>query len=119
LVKAKKRKMNDQIDNICEELIHLAVSAMGTSTTGVDRPLLAALEAAVVGLDPDARVAILEHLDSPGRFQRIEDWAQLVQGAPATVRRPNGRFSRAMTRVLAIEIVWRIAADKNLPSFLA
>ena len=111
--------MYDQTDSICEEFIGLAISAMGTSTTSTDGPLLAALEAAVIGLDSDTRAAIVEHLDSPGRFQRINDWTKLVQGAPATVRRPNGSFSRAMTRVLAIEIVWRLAANKKLPSFLA
>jgi len=71
------------------------------------------------GLDPDTRAAIVEHLDSPRRFERINDWSQLVQDVPATARRPNGRFSRAMTRVLAIEIVWRLAANRELPSFLA
>jgi len=111
--------MDDQIDHICEEFIHLAAAAMGISTTSADRPLLAALDAAVVGLDPDTRAAIVEHLDAPGRFQRINDWTQLVQGAPAIVRRPNGSFSKAMTRMLAIEIVWRLAANRKLPSFLA
>jgi len=108
-----------KLDDTCEELIHLAVSAMGLSTTSVDRRRLAALEAAVVGLDPDTRAAVVEHLDSPGRFQRINGWTQLMQGAPATARRPVGKFWRAMTRVLAIEIVWRLAASKKLPSFLA
>jgi len=32
--------------------------------TMVDHPLLAALEAAAVGLDSDTRAAIVEHLDS-------------------------------------------------------
>jgi len=108
-----------RLDDTCEELIHLAVSAIETSTTSVDRRRLAALEAAVVGVDPDTRAAIVQHLDAPGRFQRINAWAQWVQGVPAAVRRPNGRFARAMTRVLAIEIVWRFAANKKLPSFLA
>jgi hypothetical protein len=108
-----------RLDYTCEDLIRLAVSAMRISTISADRPRFAALETAVVGLDPDMRAAIVEHFDSPGRFQRINDWAQLVQGAPATARRPNGKFSRAMTRVLAIEIVWRCAANKELPSFLA
>jgi hypothetical protein len=42
---------DDEIDNTCERLIRLAVFAMETSTTSVDRLQLAALEAAVVGLD--------------------------------------------------------------------
>lgn len=116
---ARLAMSNNEIDHTCEDFIHLAVSAMELSKTSVDRRRLAALEAAVVGLDHDMRVAIVEHLDSPGRFQRINAWAQLVQGAPATVRRRIGRFARAMTRVLAIEIVWRLAANKELPSFLA
>jgi hypothetical protein len=57
---------DDEIDNTCERLIRLAVSAMETSTTSVDRLQLAALEAAVVGLDPSTRAAIVEQLDSPG-----------------------------------------------------
>ena len=92
---------------------------MGISTTSADRPRLAALDEAVVGLDPDTRAAIVQHLDSPGRFQRINDWVRFVPGAPATARRPIGKFSRAMTRVLAIEIVWRLAASKKLPPFIA
>jgi hypothetical protein len=108
--------LNNEIDHTCEKLIHLAVSAMEISTTSADRSELKALETAVGGLDPDKRAAIVEHLDSPGRFQRINEWAQWVQGVSATVRRPNGRFSRATTRVLAIEIVWRFAANKGLPS---
>jgi hypothetical protein len=111
--------LNNKMDRTCEELIRLAISAMGTFTTSVDRPRLVALEAAVGGLNPDTRVAIVEHLDSPGRFQRINDWGQLVPGAPAIARRPDDKFSTAMTRVLAIEIVWRFAANKELPSFLA
>jgi hypothetical protein len=35
---------DDEIDNTCERLIRLAVSAMETSTTSVDRLQLAALE---------------------------------------------------------------------------
>jgi len=110
--------MSGEIDIISEQLIRLAVSATETSSISIDRPGLAALEAAVVGLDPDTRAAVVEHLDSPGRFQRINDWSQLVQNAPATARR-HGKFSKAMTRVLAIEIVWRLAARKKLPPFLA
>jgi len=64
--------MSDTIDDTCEELIRLAVSAMEISTVSVDRPQLKALDAAVVGLDPGTRAAIVEHLDSPGRFQRID-----------------------------------------------
>jgi len=112
-------RANNQIDIICEELIRLAVSAMGISTTSASRPQLMTLEAVIVGLDPDARAAIVEHLDAPGRFERINEWAQLVRGAPSTARRPSGKFSRAMTRVLAIEIIWRLAANRELPSFLA
>jgi hypothetical protein len=109
--------VNNEIDTICEWLIGLAVSATGNSITSLDRSRLAALEAAVVGLDSDTRAAVVEHLDSPGRFQRINDWSQLVQSAPATARR-HGEFSKAMTRVLGIEIVWRLAANKKLPSLL-
>jgi hypothetical protein len=111
--------LNNEIDHTCEELIRLAASAIETSTTSVDRRRLAALEAAVVGVDPDTRTAIVRHLDAPGRFQRINAWAQWVQGVPAAIRRSNGGFSRTMTRVLAIEIVWRFAANEKLPSFLA
>jgi len=69
---------DDEIDNTCERLIRLAVSAMETSTTSIDRLQLAALEAAVVGLDPSTRAPIVEQLDSPGRLQRISDWARLL-----------------------------------------
>jgi hypothetical protein len=113
--------VSDEIDNICERLIRLAGSVMKTSTTSVDRLQLAALETAVVGLDPATRAAIVEHLDSPGRFQRINDWARLVHDDLAMATR-HVKFSKAIARVkrvLAIEIVWRLAANKKLPSFLA
>jgi hypothetical protein len=111
--------LDNEIDHICEELIRLAASAMEISAMSADRLQLKALETAVGGLDPDKRAAIVGHLDSPGRFQRINEWAQWVQGGTATAMRPIGRFSRAMTRVLAIEIVWRFAANKELPSLFA
>jgi hypothetical protein len=110
--------VSDKIDIICERLIRLAVSTTGISTTSPDCSRFATLEAAVIALDPDTRAAVGEHLHSPGRYQRINDRAQMVQGTPATARRPNGRFSRAAIRMLAIEIVWRLTANKKLPSFL-
>jgi hypothetical protein len=88
----------------------------------------AALEAAVVGLDPGTRAAIVEDLDSPGRLQRISDWygyvlsdraaKRFVQGDPATVGR-RAEFAGAMVREAATEIVWRLAASKDLPPYLA
>ena len=101
---------NDEIDNTCERLIRLAVSAMvETSTTSVDRLQLTALEAAVVGLDPDTRAAVIEQLDSPGRLQRISEWARflpLIRSDPALTERQL-ELAIAMVREGAIEIVWR------------
>jgi hypothetical protein len=114
----RKPKVSDGIGNTCERLIRLAGSVMKTSTTSVDRLQLAALGAAVVDLDPVTRAAIVKHLDSPGRSERINNWARLVQGDLAAAKR-RGEFSKAMARVLAIEVVWRLAANKKLPSFLA
>jgi hypothetical protein len=101
--------MSDEIDNICERLIRLVVSAMETSTTSLDRLQLAALEAAVVGLDSDMRAAIVEHLDSPGRLQRISDWAQLlpVLRADRALLERHLELAIAMVREGAAEIVWR------------
>ena len=100
---------DDEIDNTCERLIRLAVFAMETSTTSVDRLQLAALEAAVVGLDSDTRAAAVEQLDSPGRLQRISDWARLlplVRSDSALAER-HLELAIAMAREGAIEIVWR------------
>jgi hypothetical protein len=112
---------DDEIDNTCERLIRLAVSAMETSTTSVDRLQLAALEAAVVGLDPSTRAPIVEQLDSPGRLQRISDWARLlplIRSNPALADRYL-ELTIAMAREGAIEIVWRclrpVARDRGAP----
>ena len=101
--------MNDEIDNICERLIGLAMAAMEASgTKGV--PLQqAALEAAVAGLYPSTRTAVAEQLDSPGRLQRIRDWTQLLpslRSDPALADR-HLELAIAMAREGAIEIVWR------------
>jgi hypothetical protein len=98
-----------EIAVICERLIRLAISAMGTSTTSIARPHLDALEAAVVALDADTRAAAIGQLDSPGRLQRINDGARLLPSLgpdpSPTVR--HLELAITMARECAIEIVWR------------
>jgi hypothetical protein len=116
---------DDEIDNTCERLIRLAVSAMETSTTSVDRLQLAALEAAVVGLDPSTRAAIVEQLDSPGRFQRLGDWARLlplIRSDPALAERDlNSRLlwcARARSKSSGV-VSAPIARDRRKPTWPA
>jgi len=124
----KKKLTSGEIDKTRDHLICLAMARLRASGESERAVRFAALEAAVVGLDPSTRAAIVEYLDSPGRLQRIRDWygfvlsdpgaKRLVQGDPATVER-RVEFAGAMVREAATEIVWRLAANKDLPPYLA
>ncbi len=113
--------MDENIDCICERLFLMAEVAIKPYKEG-DRVPMAALEAAIVNLIPAARAAVVAQLDSPERLQRIGDWMQLVLPDPALGKRlvmDRPQFARAMLREVATEIVWRLAANKGLPPFLA
>jgi hypothetical protein len=108
-VKEAMHDYGDEIDNTCERLIRLAMAALEASRTRGIPPQQAALEAAVVSLDLSTRTAVVEQLDSPGRLQRISDWARLlplIRSNPALADRYL-ELTIAMAREGASEIVWR------------